>query len=604
MKLRPRPLAALLVLVAGCGGGVVLVPEARDLQPASSRPVDPDEKGAKLVMSEAKTDRLSIVPAGEGVVYSGLELPAAATFAASLRVLDGGGAARGVLGVELAAHARGGGRAAARAELDLSAGPWLSLELPVSAPGPIERLELSFARRPGLRLAVVRPLARCERPVPDRGRPPARRALLVTTDTLRADVLSCYGGPVRTPALDRLAEEGALFERCYTAANVTNPSHTSMFTSLYPKDHKVVDNFTRLAPDVPSMLEPLRAAGVRTAAFVSSFNFLPEKSDFAERFDELHGCRTYFERRAEDVNAELLPWLTDHADASFFVWAHYFDAHMPYAPPSPYDRLHAVVDEGRIELPLDYGGNLGWFRASDELGHYRALYRGEVSYLDDRLGELFDHLRRLGLWDDLAVVVVSDHGEALGEHGVYCDHASLFDEVTRVPLLVKAPRVHGGGAGLRSAELVSTVDLYPTLFELLDLPVPPGLRGASLAPLLRGEPAALPEAAFSSFARGAQESLRTRDRRLLIGMADERLYPRFELRAGEVELWREGDDPAPVTAGEPELARRLEAELRAFLEDARDYEGVPMDAEQAARIQDLGYAQREPAPVAREPRDG
>ncbi len=604
---RLRSLAAALLACASlaCSGGSGAPRATRevvDLFPTASIRTHEGQKNRLKLMAQAKTDRLSLLRPGEVLRFEPLELPARATLEASVQLQDAPRAASeplvahvGALDVDGTAHEPSAIRLSPAADGD----PWTALSIEIEMERPIRALTLAFTRgdlagAPAAVIAVLRPVARFElERAPRKGKPP-RQVLLVTTDTLRADALGVYGNPVvQTPHLDALAADGFVFEQCYSVANVTNPSHTSILASLYPKDHKVLDNFTKLSPDVPTMLEPLRAAGFRTAAFVSSFNFRPETTDFAERFDEFHGCDTFFERRAEDVNAELLPWLGAHAGDDFFVWAHYFDAHMPYAPPHPFDRMYPRAGSEPIERPLEYKGNLGWY-ASDELGPYRALYQGEVSYLDHELGALFDRLRELDLYDDALVIVVSDHGESLGEHGVYCDHSTLFDEVTRVPLIVKPPGWPRRDAGpVRVPGLVSTVDLYPTIFELQDLPVRADLRGHSLAPIFSGAAPAefAREHTFSSFARGSQESVRTQDHLFLLGLADEELFPSFSLRAGHRELYRVAPNGGltELTSTSPDVTAALESELRAFLDDARDYEALPIDPEAAAGLENLGY---------------
>jgi arylsulfatase len=581
--------AVLLTRGAACGGAPsILTDEVLDLYPFATSGTEAWQTQRVRLMAEAKTHRLAFAGVGEELTFAGLALPPNVRVTGHVQLLEMPSRSRHPLEVRVVATS---GESVAYAILPLKARleegqSWIPFEVEVEAPGPVEALSLKFDRADaeGGRVAVLRPVARfeTERTLDDR---PRRQVLLVTTDTLRADALGCYGNEeVRTPNLDRLAGEGLRFTRAFATANVTNPSHTSIFTSLYLKDHKVTDNFRKLAPEVPTMLEPLRAAGLTTAGFVSSFNFQPEKSDFDRRFDEFFPCETYFERRAEDVNLDALPWLGEHANEDFFVWLHYFDAHMPYAPPYPWDRLYPRDDRTRIDRPIEYKGNPKWF-SSSELGFYRSQYHGEVTYLDHHLGELFDRLRRLGIYERATIVVVADHGEALGEHGVFCEHSSLFDEVTRVPLIIKPPASRAHLIADTDA-FVSTVDLYPSIFELCDLAVPPGLRGTSV--FGRG-----PErvSVFSTAARGAQETVRTAEHRFLRGVSTEELFPGFAIRAGERELYRIDSEGREAVDGLHERADALEDELDAFLSDARDHEALPIDAAHAAEMEKLGYTQ-------------
>lgn len=598
---------------------MVVVPSVIDLYPHATSGTDKGQKNRIKLMAETKTHRLAFVGAEAELKFTNLDAEMVGAvplgtlrFEAELVMLDMPAKSRHSLELHTVCIDAQGKQSAGRFKIrtQLEEGRrWIPISVPLrkideestadAIAGAVRELRLKFEREDfgkftKGRIALLRPRLYFEQSVPEhKGRQP-KQIVLITTDTLRADVLGCYGNDeVKTPRIDRLAAEGTLFESAYATANVTNPSHTSMFTSLYLKDHGVIDNFTKLAPEVPTFLEPLREAGFKSAAFVSSFNFQPEKSDFDKRFDEFFPCEIYFERRAEDVNLDAFPWLVEHVNDDFFIWLHYFDVHMPYVPPFPYDRMYAERNEGKIELPIDYKGNLNWFSGTRAAGHYRAQYQGEVSYLDAQLGQLFDHMQALGMYDGATIALVSDHGESLGEHGVYCDHASLFDEVTRVPFLIKEPAHLNGKAAHRVDALVSTVDLYPTLFDLYGLKVPGVIRGHSLVRWMRGEEGYQMPAAYSTFARGIQESLRTDEHRFLLGVKSEELFPKFAVEAGKRELYRvEGvESLVEVTESTPDELSRLEALLTEFLADELDYESVPIDDEFIEVMTGLGYTQ-------------
>jgi len=596
----------LCLFSSSCGtdpvGPVELVPSVLDLYPHAGSGTDKGQKNRVKLMAETKTHRLVFVAANETVPFEDLELPASFRFEVELMLLDMPKKSKKPLTLELVAVDESGSetktQVGVRTKLEQGQ-RWLSLAAEVEAGGPVRELRARFKREDlgrgsSGRFALLRPKVHFERAAPSAPETLPRQIVLITTDTLRADVLGCYGNQeVKTPHMDQLAEEGTLFERAFATANVTNPSHTSMLTSLHVKDHAVTDNFTKLAPEVPTMLEPLREAGFRSAAFVSSFNFQPEKSDFDKRFDEFFPCEIYFERRAEDINLDAFPWLVEHAADDFFIWLHYFDVHMPYVPPYPYDRLYREPGDEEIELPIDYKGNLNWFAGTRKAGHYRSMYRGEVTYLDDQLGELFDQMKATGIYERATIVLVSDHGEALGEHGVYCDHASLYDEVTQVPLLIKEPS-HMNAPGPRRIDgLVSTVDLYPTIFELYDLAIPNLVRGSSLVPWMRGEAGPSPTAAYSTFARGIQESLRTEEFRYLRGIKSEELFPRFAVEAGRQELLKLSTDGdwTDVTESSAITVETLDGMLTGFLADELDYESVPIGEEFTDEMESLGYVQ-------------
>lgn len=261
--------------------------------------------------------------------------------------------------------------------------------------------------------------------------------LLVTIDTLRADRLGAYGARhVATPALDRLAGEGVRFDAAYAVAPLTLPSHVSMLSGWLPAAHGVRTNDAfRVPPGVPLVAESLRDAGYETAAFVGSF-VLGRRTGIDRgfaHFDDEVG--TAGERRGEDVVRRAAEWLARRQTGRpFFVWVHLFDPHLDYEPPEPYRSQYA----GRP-------------------------YDGEIAYADHCVGLLLEQLEERGLSDRTAIVAAADHGEALGDHGERSHGATLYESVTRVPLLVKPVRAP---ARSEVATPVSTAAVAPTLLEL------------------------------------------------------------------------------------------------------------------------------------------
>src|SRR5262245_2581087 len=252
---------------------------------------------------------------------------------------------------------------------------------------------------------------------------PARPSavLIVTIDTLRADRLGIYGSlrladarsgqaTVETPNIDRLAREGAWAPQADVHAPMTRPSHASLFTGRYPAEHGIRDNISQpLAADVPVLADAFHEAGYATAAFVSS-SVLDRQSGLARGFD-LYSDR--FENGAERRTgartvAEAIGWLKTHP--KFFAWVHLFDPHAPYLPPEPYASKYA----GR-----PYDGTVAW---SDEL-----------------VGRLIAHLRDTGALDSTLVIVTSDHGESLGDHGEDTHGYFVYESTLHVPLVFRGP---------------------------------------------------------------------------------------------------------------------------------------------------------------------
>jgi len=285
--------------------------------------------------------------------------------------------------------------------------------------------------------------------------------LLVTVDTLRPDRLSCYSeAHLRTPAIDALAARGVLFERAFSHAPLTLPSHANILLGATSPAHGVVDNGLAVVPrEFPSLAKTLQAAGYATAAFVSAF---PLDSRFGldegfDVYDDRYPARAaaaldFPERRAEKTVASALEWLSAQR-GKWFLWVHVFDPHAPYAPPEPYASRFAADP-----------------------------YSGEVAYVDGELGRLFAALEARGETARTVVVLTADHGESLGEHGEMTHGYFAYNATLWVPLVVAGPAI----GPRRVKDPVSHVDLFPTACALLGLDAPPGLQGRSLRPLLEG----------------------------------------------------------------------------------------------------------------------
>jgi len=310
-------------------------------------------------------------------------------------------------------------------------------------------------------------------------------------DTLRADRLGAYGQPESvSPRFDALAEQGVLFEQAYAPAPWTLPSTASILTSTPPCEHGVLLDGDRL----PEALEPLavrlRRGGRATASFFANPYAGP-----------LSGLDRGFDR------AELVPfeagervdaWLREVGDRPFFLYVHNVEPHDPYTAPTPRvpqrerRRANRMLSRYRSLTRVDWSAgrprgttdNTEFQRAA--LGHLErmqpaieALYDADVGLADARLGGVVDALRRRGVWDRTLLVVLSDHGEAFGEHGGFQHDQSLYEELLRVPLLVRLP--DDAHAGRRVAEPVSLLDVVPTIAAVLGEPeVARGSRGRSL----------------------------------------------------------------------------------------------------------------------------
>jgi choline-sulfatase len=293
---------------------------------------------------------------------------------------------------------------------------------------------------------------------------------LITIDTLRADHLHCYGyNQIQTLALDGLAADGILFTNAFTPAPITNVSHASILTGLQPSSHGVTDFGLPLAPSHATWAELVKPRRYQTAAFIGSI-VLDSKTlapgfnrgfDFYDNFPEKRHAESpektprwnRLERRGMVVVDHAEAWMNAHPGGPKFVWIHLYDPHDPYEPPPPFSTQYK-----------DH------------------LYDGEIAYADSALGNFLDFLKKKGLYDHSLIVVVGDHGEGLGEHNEETHGIFLYDSTTHVPLIIKLPS--GTDAGKSIAAQVRTTDLLPTALEILGIPPPASLDGASLRPLL------------------------------------------------------------------------------------------------------------------------
>ena len=377
--------------------------------------------------------------------------------------------------------------------------------------------------------------------------------ILVSLDTLRADRLGALGNPDGlTPSLDRFAAESAVFTMAYSQSNLTTLSHASLFTSRYPSEN-ATGSLDRAIPEGrPTLAGVLASYGYQTAAFVGGGGLTPALGVGVGfgiwRSPQDFGCLWH-------TLPEATAWLDDRDESRpFFAFIHGYDAHAPYLKPTPfgYAGLDASADSpGQMALRTDVGRVAdGWLmpdpipllRAEGEFlrprspsGRLRVedlamardsipltdadhellrdVYDTGAAYADLEFGVLMAALDARHLLDEAVVVVVSDHGEDLGEEGLYSHCCDLHDAVTHVPILIRLPGEPRPGVVVDAP--VGLIDLMPTLLDLVGAILPAGIHGRSLAPALRGEPWTGPEAAFSQGGeRMDMVSVRTRAGRL------------------------------------------------------------------------------------------
>jgi arylsulfatase A-like enzyme len=322
--------------------------------------------------------------------------------------------------------------------------------------------------------------------------------IFIVVDALRADHVSAYGyGRATTPHVDSLlAEQGTVFRDVTTASSWTNPSNGAMLIGRMPSDVDTVwaDQSRRIPEEEMLLAEYLSAAGYQTVGFVSNW-WLREPFGYAQGFDTYAHTDGADRDQAGVLNDLAQGWLGAHKDElqngarPLFLFLYYYDPHTPYDPPPPYDMLYDPAYTGPF-TPEFYGHGEAVVSGAvmpneEDVAHLLALYDGEISYWDHELGEMAAYLDSLGLWQDSLIVLTSDHGQMFGEHGKWVHRNSLYEEVLRVPLLIRYPGTLPVGQVLDAP--VSNLDILPTILDLVGIERPASLDGVSLRPLLQGE---------------------------------------------------------------------------------------------------------------------
>jgi arylsulfatase A-like enzyme/Tfp pilus assembly protein PilF len=391
--------------------------------------------------------------------------------------------------------------------------------------------------------------------------------LLVTLDTTRTDRMGAYGGARgATPAFDRIAGQGVLFEHAVTAAPLTLPAHATLFTARYPPAHGVRDNggFVLRAEET-TLAERLKAAGFQTGGFVGAY-VLDRRWGIAQGFDayvddfdavKAHtGALASVERPGNEVVDRALAWLDRAGSSRFFAWVHLYDAHSPYTPPEPY----------RSRFPND-------------------AYTGEIAFADAQVARLIQFLDTRDLLAKTVVVLAGDHGESLGEHGESTHGFFVYQSVVEVPFAILTPS--RSLQKRRVAEVVRGVDLMPTVLDLLNVPLTDNVDGQSLVPLMAGT---VHDAGLEAYS----ESMHPRYH---FGWSDLRSLTsgRFKyIDAPRPELYDLARDPQEkenLYDARRAVADRMAAVLRSRSSSAADAAkpAVDVDPDARARLAALGY---------------
>ncbi len=338
-----------------------------------------------------------------------------------------------------------------------------------------------------------------------------KRVLFITIDTLRADHLSAYKYPVKTsPFIDSLAETATVFDYALTASSHTAPSHTTMFTSLYPFQHNVLANHEKLKAGVPTIYSVFNEAKVPVAAFPATrfmdgkvgFPALPAKQDIPEA---AINAKTWYRLGSVQVD-RVINWFNKFQTGDdFFVWLHFYDVHA-----WGQEEHEGIPDEHfTATLPADVAAHVKYLKDAQAItpefhgGEAQLIkainsYDARLHFVDAQIKRLADYLKSKNLWDGTLVVITADHGEGLGNHD-YAGHGQyIYQEQLHVPLIFN---INGRTQSARFSEQVRTVDIFPTIADIMGLEIPANpipRQGASLYSFIKkAQSSKLPEFAFA-----------------------------------------------------------------------------------------------------------
>lgn len=397
--------------------------------------------------------------------------------------------------------------------------------------------------------------------------------LFFTLDTTRADHLGCYGyEKVETPNIDRLAKNGILFRNTICQSPLTLPSHSSIFTGTYPFYHGVRDNGGfYLEPDKVTFAKVLKEQGWTTSAFIGAFvldsrwgldqgiDYYYDNFDFA-KYKKI--SLDSVQRKGEEVIEAFFEWFEKNHQKKFFSWIHLYDPHTPYDPPEPYKSRYS---------------NRPW-----------GLYDGEIAYVDNLIGKVLDKLREKNISEKTLIVIVGDHGESLGEHDESSHGFFIYNATVWVPLIIYFPS--SKFVGKQVASQVETIDIMPTLIQILGLQFPHEVQGKSLIPLIMGkdkgqESLAYSESYFPRYRYGWSElkSLRSSQYKYI-------LAPRPEL----YDIINDPKERKNIYKQNISVAKKFEQNLKSLQEEMSVKgieERVPkkLDEDSRKKLMALGY---------------
>ena len=436
--------------------------------------------------------------------------------------------------------------------------------------------------------------------------------LLIVIDTLRADMLSCYGGPIEAKNICGVAAQGGTVFTGFSHASWTKPSFASILTSTLPSTHNTMSKTATLPPDIEMVSEVLQKQGYATGGIVANINLAPSFG-FQQGYDEYRYLSPDYLFGAEESSSKLIfyqigrkvglrmkpghrvsdyyqdavtvtavadDWLTRHKDSRFFLLLHYMDPHDPYFP-------HPYTGEGIARVENEH--------PDPALAkHMRELYEGEIRFTDEYIGKVEAKLRELGIWDDTLIVITADHGEEFHEHGGWWHGTTLYEEQIHIPMLVKWPKGKVGAPARVDDHPVRHIDIVPTLLTQAGAPIPAAMQGRDLAvPMAQRSESERMAYAEEDHEGNVLRSIRTDTWKLIeANPGNPRGLPTEELFAIEKDPQEKQnvvEQNAAVTA-----AMRQHAEAQRQLAASQAVEGgeqAKLTREECEKLRVLGYVQ-------------
>ncbi len=436
--------------------------------------------------------------------------------------------------------------------------------------------------------------------------------LLIVVDTLRADALSCYGGPVEAPNICGVAKEDGTVFTGFAHASWTKPSFASILTSMLPSTHNTMSKTATLPQDIELVSEALQKHDYATGGIVANINLAPSFG-FQQGYDEYmylspdylfaaeessskliayqigrkvalrlkpgHRVTDYFQD-AETVTGVADDWLTRHKDSRWFMLLHYMDPHDPYFE-RPYN------GKGVARVDADHPD-------PSKAAYMRELYYGGVRFTDEWIGKVEARMRELGIWDDTMIVITADHGEEFMEHGGWWHGTTLYEEQIHVPLLVKWPKGKVGAPPRVADHPVRHIDIAPTLLTQAGAEIPAAMQGKDLAiPMAQRSEADRMLYAEEDHEGNVLRAIRTHKWKLIEANAgNPRGLPPTELFAIDTDPNEKQNVALQNAAMKAEMHQHAEAQRQLAASQAVEGgEQVKLTKEECEKLRVLGYVQ-------------